>query len=84
MADNNNNINNYNNNLDIELLTNLNIETLTNMLLTELANIPYDFNSRPTYEIPSDLDFTLESALTNSFNERPLYKQVIFNTELNK
>ena len=74
----------YNNNFDIELLSNLNIETLTTMLLTELANIPHDtsfFTSRPTYEIPPD---TLESVLTNSFNETSLYKQVICDSELTK
>jgi hypothetical protein len=73
-----------NNNLDIALLSNLNIETLTTMLLTELANIPHDisfFTSRPTYEIPPD---TLESVLTNSFNETSLYKQVICDAELTK
>jgi len=78
---------NDNNNFDIELLSNLNIETLTTMLLTELANIPHDtsfLTSRPTYEIPPDLDFTLESVLTNSFNETSLYKQVICDAELTK
>jgi|LakMenEpi03Aug12_release.lakeMendotaPanAssembly.Ray.scaffolds.fasta_scaffold816284_1 hypothetical protein len=72
----------------------LDFEMLTTMLINEMENLPYNtfINLMPTYSIPSttlygnllntNTNEELETIINNSFNEKPLYKQVMCDEEL--
>jgi len=82
------------------MATTLDLELLTTMLINELENMPYTsfINTIPLYDIPTttlaheyryrNLLNTnineLETIINNSFNEKPIYKQVICDEELEK